>query len=180
MLFIKCLNKIVEKITHMQSIILLLGSNLGETKQNLVIASQLISKKVGKIDRSSDFYETAAWGKTDQADFLNQVLILKTELEPLELLAQLQAIELEMGRVRFEKWGARLIDIDILFYGEQVLDLPDLKVPHPFIQERRFTLMPLVELVPDMIHSVLKVSMKDLLDACPDKLSAKRLDKSEA
>ncbi|MFD2522425.1 2-amino-4-hydroxy-6-hydroxymethyldihydropteridine diphosphokinase [Emticicia soli] len=145
-----------------------LGSNLGNRQENLALARQLITEQIGDIVAQSSIYETAAWGLTDQNDFLNQVICINTEYEPSEVLKKVLAVELSMGRVREIKWGARLIDIDILYYNDAVITLDNLIVPHPFIQERRFVLAPLAEIAPDFVHPQLKQTNAALLAHCAD------------
>lgn len=157
----------------MAHIFLLTGSNLGNRLESLETAKAELQKRVGKLMHESSVYETAAWGKTDQADFLNQVLEFETELPPKEILKINQEIEKEAGRNRKEKWGARELDIDILFYDDLVLNLPDLVIPHPQLQNRRFTLMPLAEIASDFVHPVFEKTVAELLKNCPDKLEAK-------
>jgi 2-amino-4-hydroxy-6-hydroxymethyldihydropteridine diphosphokinase len=153
-----------------QSYFFLLGSNLGNRAKQLTDASEKIAQLIGSIDKSSCVYQTAAWGKPDQADFLNQVLLVKSDLKPLEALALVQSVELEMGRQRTIKWGERTIDIDILYVSDLVLHSPELEIPHPEIQNRKFTLVPLAEIAPDFVHPILKKSNADLLAICKDNL----------
>jgi 2-amino-4-hydroxy-6-hydroxymethyldihydropteridine diphosphokinase len=105
---------------------------------------------------------------TDQPSFLNQVLTIKTDLEPEAILAQTQSIEEELGRVRHEKWGARVIDIDILYYSQVVLKTDTLTIPHPYLHQRRFTLVPLAELAPDFVHPILQKTALALLAEVKD------------
>ena len=140
-----------------------LGTNLGNRKQHLAEAVQQVSMHIGTIIKPSGLYETPAWGLIEQPDFLNQVLEVQTHLSPQEVLSKLLAIEQEMGRIRTQKWGPRLIDLDILFYDDLVLDKPNLKIPHPYIQERAFVLEPLFEIAPDFIHPVFKKTSAELL-----------------
>jgi len=153
---------------------LLIGGNLGNRDAHLVKAKGLIEKECGKILQLSSIYETAAWGITEQPDFLNQVVLINTALTADLLLKQILEIEHEMGRFRTEKFGPRIIDIDILFYDKETIDKPHLHIPHPQIQNRRFALAPLAEIAPDFIHPVLKKNMEDLLKECPDKLTVKK------
>ncbi|QKZ15560.1 2-amino-4-hydroxy-6-hydroxymethyldihydropteridine diphosphokinase [Spirosoma sp. KUDC1026] len=142
---------------------LLLGANLGDRVATLVRAAQLINGRVGSVVRASGLYETAPWGVTDQPSYLNQVLAVETDLKPEELLQQTQAIEQELGRVRLEKWGARVIDIDVLYYDQLVWQTSTLTVPHPYLHQRRFTLVPLAEIAPDFVHPVLQKTNRGLL-----------------
>lgn len=154
---------------------LLLGGNLGDRKSNLEKAALLIEKKIGLITAKSALYETKPWGKTDQPDFLNQVLMLETEQNPELILKAALTIEQEMGRVRIEKWGARLIDIDLLYVENQILNSKNLILPHPGIAQRRFVLEPLAEIAPDFIHPVLKKSHRQLLNECLDPLTVTKI-----
>ncbi|WP_187263878.1 2-amino-4-hydroxy-6-hydroxymethyldihydropteridine diphosphokinase [Pontibacter beigongshangensis] len=154
----------------MADIYLLLGGNLGNRPAFLQQARESLAIEVGAITSSSRLYETAAWGKTDQPAFLNQVLRLRTELQPEQVLLAIHRIEQELGRERVEHWGARVIDIDILFYEDLVLQTQRLTIPHPQLHKRRFTLMPLVELAPELVHPVLQQTVKSLLENCEDAL----------
>ena len=149
---------------------LLTGSNLGDKKSYLEAAKKAIHKRAGKVTASSSIYQTAAWGIEDQPDFWNQALAIKTRLSPSELLTTLLAIEREMGRERNEKWGARTIDIDILLYGDEVIDLPDLHIPHKHLHERNFTLIPLMEIAGEIEHPIFKKTIEELYWASNDPL----------
>ncbi len=128
-----------------------LGSNLGNKSQNIARALELIEALVGvNINKKSSLYVTAPWGKTDQDDFINQVIEIETNLSPLELLHELQKIEIKLGRHRDVKWGPRSIDLDILLYGNETIDLEELQVPHPYLMQRLFVLIPLAEIAPQM------------------------------
>ncbi|HTH56409.1 MAG TPA: 2-amino-4-hydroxy-6-hydroxymethyldihydropteridine diphosphokinase [Cyclobacteriaceae bacterium] len=159
-----------------QNIFLLTGSNLGDRLQNLNTCSALIEAQVGPVSRRSSIYETAPWGKTDQGNFLNQALQIESALLPTELLAACLAIEEKIGRVRYEPWGARTIDLDIIYYDQKSIDSNELKIPHPRIRERRFVLVPLSELAPEFIHPVLKKTNFKLLQECTDSLEVKIFD----
>ena len=160
----------------MEDIFLLLGGNLGDRKKYLQEAVGLISEQIGKVELCSSYYETEAWGKSDQPHFLNQVVRLKSSASSMKLLESIWSIEISLGRTREEKWGARTIDIDILFYGSQVINLPDLIIPHKLLHERRFALMPLCEIAPDLVHPVLKKTVKQLLLELTDDLSVMKLE----
>lgn len=130
-----------------KTVYIALGSNVGCKRDNMAQAVQLIADlPATQVVKSSSLYETAPWGKTDQDEFLNQVIEIETALQPEELLHELQNIEIKMGRQRKEKWGPRLIDLDILLYGNEVIDDPQLTIPHPYLRERLFVLVPLAEI----------------------------------
>jgi 2-amino-4-hydroxy-6-hydroxymethyldihydropteridine diphosphokinase len=162
-------------VTTLHQAYLLLGSNLSRPAIQLKRACDFISKKVGQIIKKSYLYQTAAWGKHDQPDFLNQVLLVETHLSPESLLSTILNIEQRMGRVRTIKNAPRKIDIDILFYDDIIIDKTDLKIPHPLIAQRRFVLTPLYEISPDYIHPVHQENMEELLKKCPDPLDVKRI-----
>lgn len=156
-----------------QNIFLLTGSNLGDRLNNLTKCTELMEAQAGRIVSRSSIYETAPWGKSDQDNFLNQALHLETTLQPHELLETCLAIEEKIGRVRREKWGSRTIDVDIIYYGNQIIDSDDLKVPHPRMAERRFVLIPINEIAPDFVHPILKKTNARLLLECVDRLDVK-------
>jgi 2-amino-4-hydroxy-6-hydroxymethyldihydropteridine diphosphokinase len=143
-------------------VFLALGTNLGEREANLAQARWELSALI-VIRKESSIYETPPWGVTDQPAFLNQVLAVETHLNPLELLAAVKDIEARMGRVPSVRFGPRLIDIDILFYGDTVLDTPALTLPHPRMAERAFVLVPLLEIAPDLVSPVNGERLADLL-----------------
>ena len=147
---------------------LLLGANLNDRVQTLRRAVELIGERVGPVVRQSGLYETAPWGITDQPAFLNQVLTVETTLEPEAVLVQTQTIEQELGRVRHEKWGARVIDVDILYYDDLIRQSETLTIPHPYLYQRRFTLVPLAEIAPEFVHPVLDKTTAELLRECQD------------
>lgn len=150
------------------SVFLLLGANLGERKAMLAKAARLITIHIAPITAQSHVYETAPWGVTDQPAFLNQVLELKTTLLPQEVLTQTLAIEKQLGRERRMRWGARVIDIDILYFSDMILETEELHLPHPRLHQRRFTLVPLAEIAPDFMHPVLQKTNRELLSECTD------------
>ena len=159
----------------MNKVFLLLGSNLGDSKERLAEATKLIEEFIGTVIKCSGFYSTAAWGDTAQPDFLNQIIVINTTLKPLPLLRKILEIEKKMGRIRTVKNAARIIDIDILFFNNESVNLKDLIIPHAQIQHRRFVLIPLVEIAADMLHPTLKMTMQQLLAACTDKLNVQKI-----
>ena len=159
----------------MRTAYLLIGGNLGNRKENLSKAVSLINEQCGSLTRSSSIYETEAWGNTDQPSFLNQALEISTSLSAQQLMRKVLRIEEEMGRVRKVKLGPRIIDIDILLFENQIHDLRFLKIPHPEMQNRRFVLVPLAEINSTLQHPVLKKSIAELLEECPDNLEVKKI-----
>ncbi len=159
----------------MIDVFLLLGSNLGDRTAYLRKAISLIGTELGTVAEKSSVYETEAWGKTDEPNYLNQVVKVSTELSARQVLEKILQIETIMGRVREEKWGSRIIDIDILFYGQDVINEPGLIVPHPELHNRKFTLEPLNEMAPDWEHPVLKKSIFRLKSELKDNLIVKKL-----
>ena len=153
---------------------LLLGSNMGNSKRQLSKAIGLIEKQIGKIVRQSGLYATAAWGNTNQPDFLNQVIIVQTKLTAVQTMQSILQIEKEMGRLRTVKNAPRIIDIDILFFNKEIINTAELTVPHPQLQNRRFVLVPLNELSPNFKHPVLKKNIHQLFIHCHDKLNVKK------
>lgn len=152
-------------------IYLLLGSNIGDRAKYLENACERIEKRIGKITQKSPIYETAAWGKEDQSPFLNQAIEVYTTChDPKETLAILLEIEKELGRVRVVKWGERVIDIDIIFFGDSIVEEENLIIPHPQIQNRMFTLIPLADIAGDFIHPVFQLTVNQLVDLCKDRL----------
>lgn len=159
-----------------KNVYLLLGSNLGDREALLTEAIVEIGNQVGSVFAQSSFYETAAWGKTDQPAFLNLALGLKTTLSPLEVLKAVLGIEAELGRVRKEKWGARLIDIDVMFYGEEVVDLgEELQIPHPQLPYRKFVLVPLAEIAGEIIHPLIGKRVSEILAILEDNLTVTKI-----
>ena len=149
-------------------VFLLLGSNLGDRPLVLKSAREKVAEKVGALIKESSIYETAPWGLPDQPSFLNQVIEIETEMAPEDVLRNILDIEHELGRIRYERWGARVIDIDILYYKDRILDSARLTLPHPRIQDRRFTLIPLSEIAPGFIHPLLQKTSIQMLSETGD------------
>lgn len=156
-------------------LILLLGSNQGNSHELLRKAINLLELRIGKIETASSVYSTKAWGEINQPDFLNQVVVIPYTGTAIQALEIVLSIEHEMGRVRAKKWGSRIIDIDLLYFGDQIHHTSKLTLPHPVLHLRRFTLVPLVEILPDFIHPVINKTQQQLLDACADKLEVLKL-----
>ena len=150
---------------------LLLGSNVGDREGYLEKARQQIEQHAEDLVMVSSIYETDAWGRLSQPVFLNQVIGIETSLIPKQLLAVVQEIETSLGRHHPEKWAPRTLDIDILFYGNQIIETPELIIPHSAIQQRKFTLIPLAEVAPDFVHPVLHKTIVELLTECVDPLA---------
>jgi len=150
---------------------ILLGGNLGDKQKVFSEARALLREQVGIITALSVVYETEPWGFESSDYFWNQVIEIVTGLSAAEVLLQTQQIELQLGRIRKEvQYNSRIIDIDILFYGDQVINSDDLIVPHPRIHERKFVLVPLHEIAPDLMHPVFHKTIRQLLEECPDPL----------
>lgn len=154
----------------MNKLYLSIGGNLGEKLKNLQKACELIELGVGKITLQSSVYETAAWGNEAQPSFLNQVLLIETDLTAIEALHAVQKIEHSMGRIRSEKYGPRVMDIDILYYNDLVFQNRHLTIPHPEIAKRKFVLIPLAEIAPDWTDPVTGRTITALLHATEDLL----------
>ena len=149
-------------------VVLCLGGNKGDREKLLSCAIEALTSRFQLI-KLSTVYETEAWGGVAKGKFLNQLAIFFTSKSALEVLDVIQEIESELGRTREEPWGDRTMDIDILFYGEEVIDLENLKVPHPFIAERRFVLVPLLELFPERKHPISGKTFAQILRESEDK-----------
>lgn len=157
-------------------LILSLGGNIGDVEASFNDAIAELEQSVGNVEKKSSIYKTAAWGVENQPDFINQVLLLNTILEPLDCLHYILNIEQKLGRVRNgEKWQQRPIDIDILFYDQEVIDLPDLKVPHPYLHKRNFILYPLAEISPKFVHPQLNMDILALKNRCIDELKVDKV-----
>ena len=160
---------------QMNSAYLITGGNMSQREHQLAHAARLIEERCGSVIDRSSIYETAAWGKSDQDSFLNQALVVETTLTARDLLNEILYIENLMGRDRIEKYGPRIIDIDIIFFNHQVIREPGLVVPHPEMASRRFVLEPLNEVIPAYIHPVYYKTVNELLNECSDSLPVKKL-----
>ncbi len=149
---------------------LLMGGNTGDRLNNLKTAAIAIEKHCGPILKRSYFYETAAWGMEGEPDFINQLLLITTDLDPEKLLSTLLGIESEMGRQRLKRYASRDIDLDILYYNDIVYKSASLNIPHPRISQRKFALVPLAEIAPELIDPLTAMNMITLLNRCDDPL----------
>jgi len=159
----------------MIDVFLLLGSNLGDRRAYLDQAIKHIETNIAPVVNRSSVYETQSWGKTDEPDYLNQVIKIKTGMPAHDILEKILRIEQVMGRKREEKWGSRIIDIDILFYGQEIIDDEALTIPHPELHKRLFTLVPLDEIAPDFIHPALQKRIFQLKSELKSDLHVKKL-----
>jgi len=145
-----------------------LGGNLGNTIEIFQNSIDFLTKKVGKITQLSSLYQTAAWGPIPQNDFINQVIEVETYLSAQELMDALLEIELQMGRIRNERWGPRTLDLDIIFFDDQIISTENLEIPHPRMTERKFVLVPMTEINPSFVHPKIQKTMEQLLLECED------------
>jgi 2-amino-4-hydroxy-6-hydroxymethyldihydropteridine diphosphokinase len=159
----------------MSTAYILLGSNQNQPLLQLNHALQGIEEHIAPICKASSVYKTAAWGNTQQPAFYNQVIEVGYNQKPIDLLEQLLLLENQMGRVRQTKWEPRIIDLDILFFDKVISNQPRLSLPHPYLHERMFTLVPLNEIAPKLIHPKLGLSINDLLHLCTDPLKVEKI-----
>ena len=160
----------------MISIYILLGGNIGDKKRIFSEVYDRLAQQIGKISAQSAIYETEPWGFESDDLFWNQVLEISCELLPEEVLKKTQQIEIELGRIRKKnQYDSRIIDIDILFYGNQIIELKNLVIPHQRIQERNFVLVPMNEIASDFIHPVFQKSISQMLSECTDQLKVEKI-----
>jgi 2-amino-4-hydroxy-6-hydroxymethyldihydropteridine diphosphokinase len=153
-----------------------IGTNLGNREENLKEAVKKVEEFIGRVAKSSSVYETEPWGFHSSDEFLNMVVKVETRLTPSGLLGRILMIESLLGRVRGEKqYASRVIDLDILLYEDQVIDEKSLRIPHPLMHKRKFVMVPLCEIEPDLVHPVLKRTMASLLESCVDQSNVRRL-----
>jgi 2-amino-4-hydroxy-6-hydroxymethyldihydropteridine diphosphokinase len=155
----------------MNKVYLLIGGNMGDRMANLALSMKAIETEIGPIQKKSSVYETAAWGNTEQPDFLNQALKIETPLNAEQVMEGLLKIEKQMGRERLIPMGPRSIDLDIIYFNHDILNSPSLEIPHPRLAERRFVLLPLSEIAPAFIHPVFQKTNEVLLKECGDSLA---------
>lgn len=148
----------------MNRVYLILGTNLGEKKKNIEKALSELEKRDIKITKMSNLYITTPWGYSEQPDFLNLAVESYTNLDPFTLLREIKNIEIEMGRVRTERYGPRVIDIDIIFYNDLIIKTNELTIPHPLMHERYFVLKPLSDIAPNFLHPELHLTVRELLN----------------
>ena len=156
---------------------LLIGGNMGHRPDNLEKARKLLQKECGNIKKESFIYETEAWGIHDQPAFLNQALLLQTNFSVTQLMTCILNVEKKLGRIRKEKFGPRLIDIDIIFFNSEIFSNSLVTVPHPVMHKRRFVLIPLAEIAELLLHPVLQKSCFELLSDCEDELIVKKFSR---
>ena len=161
----------------MEKVYLCLGGNVGDTQQYLNQAISLISSRIGRVAAQSAVYQSEPWGFNAEQMFLNQAVMAETELKPEVVLESCLQFESELGRTRSGNgYEPRTIDIDIIFFGNQIIDTPDLKVPHPLMHQRNFVLQPLCEIAPNLVHPVFGKTMHQLLAECDDKSAVEPID----
>ncbi|GAB3651153.1 2-amino-4-hydroxy-6-hydroxymethyldihydropteridine diphosphokinase [Echinicola sediminis] len=151
----------------MEQVVLLIGGNMGDREGLMEQALEKLGKHFD-LTKKSALYETEAWGGESSGNYLNRALVVETAHSPMQVLDLCQKVEKELGRKRDRKWGDRTMDIDIIFYGDRVIRTDRLKVPHPLMGERRFVLLPIVEILPDFVHPLLQKDMKGMLTDCLD------------
>lgn len=151
-------------------VFLSLGSNMGQPEANLAKAIELLKDEFTRIINISQIYKTGAWGMIEQQDFLNQVILIETRLAPRELLNYILALEAKMGRERKLRYGPRVIDIDIIFYDDIIINESGLNIPHPLMHERNFVLIPMKEIAPDFIHPGFGKTIEELYTETRDEL----------
>ena len=158
-----------------EQVVLQLGSNMGDKRKHLRNALKFL-KEMAIVEQEGAIYSSSAWGLEDQASFLNQIVLIRWNSDPFELLDRLQGIENKLGRIRNMTWGPRTIDIDILFFGNKIIKTKQLQIPHPHLEERNFVLLPLSKLINHYIHPISGQSIEEILASCPDKLNVTKLD----
>jgi len=161
------------------NVLLLIGANQGDRFVAFETCRELIANHVGTILSVSPIYETSAWGKRDQADFINQGLMVSTSLSPKQLLTTTKRIEVKLGKNKITHWGPRHIDIDIILYEDLIVETKDLMIPHPHMSDRRFVLIPLNQIASTWIHPIKKMTIGELLKQCEDNGVVKEIERRE-
>lgn len=151
-----------------KQLVLIIGGNLDDRRALIDQCRILLAGIFGPFVLESSIYESEAWGGKSSGNYLNQVLVFETDMAPGSILAHIKSVERQLGRTREVVWGDRTMDVDILFLDNEIVETNDLSIPHPFLQERRFVLVPLAEILPTLIHPTLGLSCSDLLQNCPD------------
>lgn len=159
--------------------ILHLGSNIGYKAINLELARVMIDNYIGAISAVSNIYQTSAWGHTAQEDFYNQAIICHTELSSEEVLERVKQIERKMGRAKREHWGPRIIDVDIIFFGDKIVKEEHLIIPHPQLTNRNFVLVPLLDICPQKIHPIVLKTIELLHQECQDEGTVNLIEMEE-
>ena len=152
----------------MNEVYLQLGSNIGDRLDNLDQSIKIITERIGNVLEKSSVYESTPWGVENQRNFLNQVIFVESNFDAYTILDLVLQIEKDMGRIRIEKWGERIIDIDILFIDDLIIESENLCIPHEFIAKRKFVLQPMCEIAPGFIHPKLNKTISQLLEECID------------
>ena len=152
----------------MNEVYLQLGSNIGDRLDNLDQSIKIITERIGNVLEKSSVYESTPWGVENQRNFLNQVIFVESNFDPYTILDLVLQIEKDMGRIRIEKWGERIIDIDILFIDDLIIESENLCIPHEFVAKRKFVLQPMCEIAPGFIHPKLNKTISQLLEECID------------
>ncbi len=163
----------VKKLHH--QVVLSVGCNMGNCSVTFLKASKALEKDGVIITMKSSLYQTGAWGNTEQNDFLNQVWVAETSLAPVDLLLRLKTVEKQFGRMTSEKWQPRPLDLDILFYDDVIFNDHGLTIPHPYLAERKFVLIPLAEILPGKIHPETRKTVLQMLDECHDNSTVTRI-----
>lgn len=159
--------------------VFLLGGNVGDSAELCRQAVELIEKQIGKTTRVSSLYGSEAWGFSAEQHFVNQAVAVSTDLSPTLVLEKALDIEAQLGRKRSGKgYSSRTMDIDVIFYGSEIIDTPRLTAPHPRLHLRNFVLVPLCDIIPDFVHPVFGKTVRQLLDECPDEGKVWKIEQS--
>ena len=169
----------MQKISTVENSYILFGSNLGDKNGIFNQACLYINNRCGQVVKVSAAYESEPWGFEAKEWFLNCVIVIETAMAPEDLMQQLLEIERELGRERHpevEGYTSRIADLDILYYGDRIILTDTLTVPHPRLHRRRFALLPMCEVAPDLVHPALGLTQTELLARCPDTLMVRKMD----